>query len=80
MLRWQIGGLGMHMPNGLIDVNILEGKQNSEKYVATIKSFCVPIMKLNIRSKIYLRGVQPFASFGPHWQNKKIFWAAHKIP
>ena len=51
------GGLmvwGMLMPNGLIAAKILEGRQNSENYIATIKEFCVPIMHLNIAPKIYL--------------------------
>ena len=38
----------------LMPVKILEGRKNSAKYLATMKSFCVPIMNLNVESKIYL--------------------------
>ena len=44
----------MLIPNSLSAVKILERKQNTGKYIATIKSFCVPIMNLNIQPKIYL--------------------------
>ena len=46
--------LGMLLPNGLIAVKILEGKQNAAKYITTIKSFCVPIINLNVQPKVYL--------------------------
>lgn len=53
----QGGGLmvwGMLLPNGLIAVKVLEGRQTAVTYVDTIKSFCVPIMKLNIPPQIWL--------------------------
>lgn len=46
----QGGGImvwGMTMPNGLIAVKLLEGKQDSEKYIRLFKDFAVPIMNLN---------------------------------
>jgi len=68
------GGLmvwGMLMPNGLIAVKLLEGKQNAAKYVATIKLFCVPIMNLNIQTKIYL--VQDNCSIHVAKQSQEFF-------
>ena len=62
---------GMLMPNGLIALKILEGKQNADKYIDTIKSFCVPIMNLNIQSKIYL--VQDNCSIHVAKQSKEFF-------
>lgn len=38
---------GMVMPNGLIAVTLMEGRQNSDKYIDLFKSFAVPIMNLN---------------------------------
>jgi len=66
---------GMLMPNGLIAVKTLEGKQNAAKYIATIKSFCVPIMNLNIRPKIYL--VQDNCSIHVAKQCKEFFKTQH---
>lgn len=46
----QGGGImvwGMTMSNGLIAVKILEGKQDSEKYIRLFKDFAVPIINLN---------------------------------
>ena len=40
---------GMTMPNGLIVVKIMEGKQDSEKYISLFKDFAVLIMNLNFR-------------------------------
>jgi len=40
---------GMTMPNGLIAVKIMEGKQDREKYISLFKEFAVPIMNLNFR-------------------------------
>jgi len=51
------GGLmvrGMLMPSGLIAVKVLSGKQITVKYVHTSKTFCVPIMNLNMALKIWL--------------------------
>ena len=38
---------GMIMPNGLIAVRVLQGKQNSDSYITLFKEFAVPLMKLN---------------------------------
>lgn len=62
---------GMLMPNGLIAVKILVGKQNAAKYITTIKSFCVPIMNLNVQPKIYL--VQDNCSIHVAKQSKEFF-------
>ena len=35
---------GMTMPNGLMAVKIMEGKQGSEKYISLFKDFAVLIM------------------------------------
>jgi len=45
---------GMLLPNGLIAIKVLQGIQTAATYVETIKSFCVPIMKLNLEPKIWL--------------------------
>ena len=34
---------GMTMPNGIIAVKIMEGKQNSEKYISLFKDFAMPL-------------------------------------
>lgn len=39
---------GMVMPNGLIYLEKIIGKQNSAKYVAMLKSTVVPLMNLNM--------------------------------
>ena len=39
---------GMVMPNGLVALRQLKGKQNSEKYITLLESFAVPCMKLNL--------------------------------
>lgn len=39
---------GMIMPNGLIAIKKLIGKQNSEKYINLMKTYAVPIMNLNL--------------------------------
>lgn len=51
-LRRQCGGggimiWGMLMPNGLVAIRKMEGKQNSAKYIDILKNFAVPIMNLN---------------------------------
>jgi len=38
---------GMVMPNGLLAVKILEGKQNSASYIQLFKDFVVPLMNIN---------------------------------
>ena len=38
---------GMTMPNGLIAVTFMDGRQNSEKYIKLFKNFAVPIINLN---------------------------------
>lgn len=38
---------GMVMPNGLIAVTLMEGRQNSDKYIELFNSFAVPIINLN---------------------------------
>ena len=40
------------MPNDLITVKVLEGRQDAGKYIETLKRFGVSIMKLNIKHKI----------------------------
>ena len=53
----QGGGLmvwGNLLPNGLIAIKVLQGKQTAATYVETIKFVCVPIMKLNLEPKIWL--------------------------
>ena len=42
------------MPKGLIVAKTLEWRQNSAKYLVTMKLLCVPIINLYIESKIYL--------------------------
>ena len=39
----------MIMLNGLMAVKIMEGKQDSKKYIRLFKDFAVPIMNLNFR-------------------------------
>ena len=38
---------GMIMPNGLVTVQLLQGNQNSQNYIALFKDFFVPIMNIN---------------------------------
>ena len=45
---------GMLIPNGLTAVKVLEGIQDAGKYIETLKTFGVPIMKLNIKHNIGL--------------------------
>lgn len=50
------GGLmywGMVMPNGLIWLKLLNGKQNAQKYVHLMENYAVPIMKLNYINNFY---------------------------
>ena len=42
------------MPNDLIAFKVLEGRQDADKYIETLKMFNVPIMKFNIKHKIGL--------------------------
>ena len=44
----------MLMPNGLTAVNVLEGRQDAGKYIETLKTFGVHIIKFNIKPKIGL--------------------------
>lgn len=44
---------GMLMPNGLIAVKQMIGKQTSEKYIELLQTFAVPIMNLNMKSEFY---------------------------
>ena len=37
------------MQNGLISLKIMEGKQNSEKYISLFEDFAVLIINLNFR-------------------------------
>lgn len=39
---------GMVMPNGLVSIKVIWGKQNSEKYIAMLDSYIVPLMNLNM--------------------------------
>lgn len=41
---------GMIMPNGLVTIKKLEGKQNTEKYLDMLRCFAVPLMNLNMQS------------------------------
>ena len=57
MKRRQGSGLvvwGMLLPNGFIVVKVLQRKQTAATYVEIIKSFCVPIMMLNLEPNIWL--------------------------
>lgn len=44
---------GMVMPNGLIWLILLKGKQNAQKYVSLLSTYAVPIMKLNYINNFY---------------------------
>ena len=41
---------GMIMPNGLVAIKIMEGRQNSEKYIELLRTFAVPIINLNYKN------------------------------
>ena len=51
--RQQYGGgimyWGMVLPNGLIYLKDMEGYINAEKYISLLKTYAVPIMKLNLK-------------------------------
>jgi len=45
---------GMLMPNGLIALKELQGRQDAAKYIETMKTFGVPIMNMNVKHRIGL--------------------------
>jgi len=56
----QCGGGGvmvwlMIMPNGLLSVHIINGKFKSTDYVALLRKYIVPIMRLNMKSNFYFQ-------------------------
>lgn len=62
---------GMVMPNGLVTIKNIQGSMNSEKYVALLSGFVVPIMNLNMRPKYNY--IQDNAPIHVSAKSKKFF-------
>jgi len=45
----------MILPNGLLSFHMITGKFRSADYITLLKSFVVPIMKVNVKSDFYFQ-------------------------